>query len=198
MHMEYRGDSEGDVEVDTTLFLVGKGITYDTGGSDVKAGGVMAGMHRDKCGAAAIVGFMRTLAFLRPAGLRVVAHLAFVRNGVGPEACVADEIITSRAGKRVRIGNTDAEGRMIMTDLLCLAKEEVRDIFSRLINGLCLHFWSSPISSEAMSRRVTFESPLFFILYINNATTKPPAECFLNLLRLISNQPLQQLLTRCI
>lgn len=122
IHLEYRGGEK----VDTSLFVVGKGITFDTGGSDVKAGGVMAGMHRDKCGAAAVAGFLRTLALLRPAGLRVVAHLAFVRNALGPNAYVADEIITSRAGKRVRIGNTDAEGRMVMSDLLCLAKEEVR------------------------------------------------------------------------
>ncbi|KAL5111559.1 putative aminopeptidase [Taenia crassiceps] len=120
IHLEYRGGEK----VDTSLFVVGKGITFDTGGSDVKAGGVMAGMHRDKCGAAAVAGFLRTLALLRPAGLRVVAHLAFVRNALGPNAYVADEIITSRAGKRVRIGNTDAEGRMVMSDLLCLAKEE--------------------------------------------------------------------------
>jgi hypothetical protein len=45
--------------VDKTLFLVGKGVTYDTGGADIKAGGVMAGMSRDKCGAAAVAGFMQ-------------------------------------------------------------------------------------------------------------------------------------------
>lgn len=42
-----------------TLLLVGKGVTYDTGGADIKAGGVMAGMSRDKCGAAAVAGFMK-------------------------------------------------------------------------------------------------------------------------------------------
>lgn len=45
--------------VDKTLFLVGKGVTFDTGGADIKAGGVMAGMSRDKCGAAAVAGFMQ-------------------------------------------------------------------------------------------------------------------------------------------
>ncbi|OTF80463.1 aminopeptidase-like protein, partial [Euroglyphus maynei] len=43
-----------------TIFLVGKGVTYDTGGCDIKSGGVMAGMHRDKCGAAAVAGFLET------------------------------------------------------------------------------------------------------------------------------------------
>ena len=51
--------------VEETLFLVGKGITYDTGGADIKYGGVMAGMHRDKCGAAAIAGMFHTLHLLK-------------------------------------------------------------------------------------------------------------------------------------
>lgn len=55
--LEYTG--EGNTE--KTLFLVGKGVTYDTGGADIKAGGVMAGMHRDKCGAAAVAGFFKIL-----------------------------------------------------------------------------------------------------------------------------------------
>ena len=50
--------------VKTTLYLVGKGVTYDTGGADIKAGGVMAGMSRDKCGAAAVAGFMQGCAFI--------------------------------------------------------------------------------------------------------------------------------------
>ncbi|VDD77364.1 unnamed protein product [Mesocestoides corti] len=119
--LEYTG---GGNQVDTSLFLVGKGITYDTGGCDIKAGGVMAGMHRDKCGAAAVAGFFKTLSLLEPPGLRVSGYLALVRNSVGSNGYVADEIITSRAGKRIRIGNTDAEGRMVMTDLLCEAKEK--------------------------------------------------------------------------
>lgn len=42
-----------------TLFLIGKGVTYDTGGADIKSGGAMAGMSRDKCGAACVAGFMK-------------------------------------------------------------------------------------------------------------------------------------------
>ncbi|KAM7540222.1 hypothetical protein Aperf_G00000037969 [Anoplocephala perfoliata] len=122
--LEYHAGGNRCEDVNFTLILIGKGITYDTGGSDVKADGHMAGMSRDKCGAAAIAGFMRVLSKLRPQNLCVIAHLALVRNGIGPEAFVADEIITSRAGRRIRVGNTDGEGRMVMADLLCLAKEE--------------------------------------------------------------------------
>ncbi|KAH8361882.1 hypothetical protein KR200_006266, partial [Drosophila serrata] len=108
-----------------TLMLVGKGVTYDTGGADIKAGGVMAGMSRDKCGAAAAAGFMQVVNELQPDDIHVVAALCMVRNSVGEECYVADEIITSRAGLHVRIGNTDAEGRMCMTDALCRMKEMV-------------------------------------------------------------------------
>lgn len=92
-------------------------MTYDTGGCDVKAGGAMAGMSRDKCGAAAAAGFVALCARLRPA-LRVTAALALVRNSIGEEAYVADELLRSRGGLAVRVGNTDAEGRMAMADLL--------------------------------------------------------------------------------
>ncbi|KJE92586.1 hypothetical protein CAOG_003521 [Capsaspora owczarzaki ATCC 30864] len=110
-------------EIKETLLLVGKGITYDTGGADLKVGGAMAGMHRDKCGAAAIAGLFRTISLLQPKGVAVIAKLAMVRNSIGADAYVSDEIIRARSGARVRIGNTDAEGRMVMADLLCHMKE---------------------------------------------------------------------------
>merc|ERR1712142_603775 len=109
---------EGEGSVKKTVYLVGKGITYDTGGADIKAGGVMAGMSRDECGAAAAAGLMKTLAEIQPANIKVVAALCMVRNSVGANSYVADEIITSRAGVRLRVGNTDAEGRMAMADPL--------------------------------------------------------------------------------
>ncbi|XP_077456503.1 putative aminopeptidase W07G4.4 [Stigmatopora argus] len=118
--LEYCG--EGPVR--KTLMLVGKGITYDTGGADIKAGGFMAGMHRDKCGAAAVAGFFQILAKMKPKNLKVLGAMAMVRNSVGSDCYVADELVLSRAGRRVRVGNTDAEGRMVMVDLLCEMKEK--------------------------------------------------------------------------
>ncbi|XP_068166693.1 putative aminopeptidase W07G4.4 [Antennarius striatus] len=114
----------GEGPVQKTLMLVGKGITYDTGGADIKAGGVMAGMHRDKCGAAAVAGFFQILAKLKPKHLKVIGAMAMVRNSVGADCYVADELVVSRARRRVRVGNTDAEGRMVMVDLLCEMKEK--------------------------------------------------------------------------
>lgn len=116
---------EGSVVTDSIL-LVGKGVTYDTGGADIKAGGIMAGMSRDKCGAAAVAGFMKVVSELKPKNIKVIGALSLVRNSVGENSYVADEVIRARSGKRVRVGNTDAEGRMIMADVLCHMKEIVK------------------------------------------------------------------------
>lgn len=119
--MRYNGSGP----IEKTIYLVGKGVTYDTGGCDIKAGGVMAGMHRDKCGSAAVAAFLKVVDELRPANVNVVGAMAMVRNSVGSNAYVSDEIVTSRAGVRVRIGNTDAEGRMAMTDVICKVSTEM-------------------------------------------------------------------------
>lgn len=111
-----------DGSLSSDLWLVGKGVTYDTGGADVKTGGSMAGMSRDKCGAAVAAGFMASLATLRPAGMRATALLGLVRNSVGADAYVSDEIIVSHGGARVLVRNTDAEGRMVLADLLSHAR----------------------------------------------------------------------------
>jgi leucyl aminopeptidase len=120
VRLEYLGDGP----TTRTLMLAGKGLTYDTGGADIKAGGAMAGMSRDKGGGAAVAGLFRTLAELAPAGVRVVAEIGAVRNSIGAESFVSDEIIKSHAGCRVRIGNTDAEGRLVLADLLSHLRED--------------------------------------------------------------------------
>lgn len=102
-----------------TVILVGKGVTYDTGGADIKAGGIMAGMSRDKCGAAFVGGFMKYVNETKPQHTNVIGVMCMVRNSVGEECYVSDEVITARSGARVRVGNTDAEGRMCMADALC-------------------------------------------------------------------------------
>jgi leucyl aminopeptidase len=123
VHLEYVG--KGPIE--RTILLAGKGLTYDTGGADLKVGGHMAGMSRDKGGAAAVAGLLRTLAELKPERVRVIGLLGVVRNSIGADAFVTDEIITSHAGVRVRIGNTDAEGRLVLADLLSQLRVTARD-----------------------------------------------------------------------
>lgn len=114
VRMEYKPTGK----IERTILIAGKGVTYDTGGADLKVNGVMAGMSRDKGGAAAAAGVVLAAAKLKLKGVQVIAELGLVRNSIGADAFVADEIIKSHAGCRVRIGNTDAEGRLVLADLL--------------------------------------------------------------------------------
>jgi leucyl aminopeptidase len=120
LRLELRGAGE----VTRTHLFAGKGLVYDTGGADLKTDGHMAGMSRDKGGAAAVLGLFAAAARRAPVGVRLVAELGLVRNSIGPDAFVSDEIITSHAGVRVRIGNTDAEGRLVLADLLSHLRED--------------------------------------------------------------------------
>lgn len=104
--------------VTETLILIGKGVTYDTGGADIKINGKMVSMSRDKCGAAAVAGFVKACSILKPTHLKVVGVLCLCRNSVGENSYVSDELLLSKSGKTVRIGNTDAEGRLAMADSL--------------------------------------------------------------------------------
>lgn len=122
IRLEYQGEGE----ITETLLFAGKGLVYDTGGADLKTGGAMAGMSRDKGGAAAVAGFLKTVAMLKPKGLKVIAEIGAVRNSIGADAFVPDEIITSHAGVRVRIGNTDAEGRLVLADLMSHLREDAK------------------------------------------------------------------------
>ncbi|KAF7731607.1 Cytosol aminopeptidase, catalytic domain [Apophysomyces ossiformis] len=123
VHFEYVAPDQQKVK--ENLYFVGKGVTYDTGGADIKCSGHMRDMSRDKCGAAAVAGFFKTVELLQPENVNLTAGLALVRNSIGSDSYVCDEVIYSRNGTRVLVGNTDAEGRMVMTDLLCEFKERV-------------------------------------------------------------------------
>lgn len=119
--------------VTQTLLFAGKGLVYDTGGADLKINGGMAGMSRDKGGAAAVAGFLKTVALLKPAGVKVIAEIGAVRNSIGSDAFVPDEIIKSHAGVRVRIGNTDAEGRLVLADLMSHLKLAAADAINPVL-----------------------------------------------------------------
>lgn len=73
--------------------LVGKGVTIDTGGTDLKTGGAMFGMTHDKYGASNVAGFFKALDALRPKGIKVVAYMSMVRNSIGANSYTCDEII---------------------------------------------------------------------------------------------------------
>jgi len=128
----------GPTDAKHTIILCGKGVTYDTGGADLKTDGSMAGMSRDKGGAAAVAGVLRAISLLAVPGVRVIGLLGLVRNSIGEESFVSDEIIRARSGVRVRIGNTDAEGRLVLADLVAAAKEIAQDLDPTKVSILTL------------------------------------------------------------
>ena len=119
-----------------TIYLIGNGVTYDSGGADLKVGGTMNGLKTDKGGAGACAGIMRAIAHIKPKGVKVIAYLGMVRNSIGSNAYVADEIIQGHSGRRVLVVNTDAEGRMVMADLLSLARTRIKKEKNNLLKQI--------------------------------------------------------------
>ncbi|KAJ2699014.1 hypothetical protein H4218_002932 [Coemansia sp. IMI 209128] len=121
--LEYR--SPAPAEVQEHLYLVGKGVTYDTGGITLKIGAAMRGMSRDKLGACGVAGFALATALVQERRVNLSCILAFERNSIGPNALLPDEVVVSRAGVRVLINDTDAEGRLVMTDPVAECRERI-------------------------------------------------------------------------
>lgn len=107
--------------------LVGKGVTFDTGGLDIKSAAGMLTMKKDMGGAANVLGLAHVIVSLGlPVRLRVL--LPVVENSISANAFRPGDILKSRLGLTVEIGNTDAEGRLILADALALADEEEPDV----------------------------------------------------------------------
>lgn len=103
------------------VVLVGKGITFDSGGISLKPGEGMDEMKFDMCGAASVLGTFKTLGLLKPK-LNVVGLIPTCENMPSGRALKPGDIITSMSGQTVEILNTDAEGRLILNDALTYAK----------------------------------------------------------------------------
>jgi leucyl aminopeptidase len=107
--------------------LVGKGVTFDTGGLDIKTASGMLMMKKDMGGAANILGLAHTIMSAKlPVRLRVL--LPVVENSIAGNSFRPGDVLRSRAGLTVEIGNTDAEGRLILADALTFADEESPDL----------------------------------------------------------------------
>ncbi|MDB5397633.1 MAG: leucyl aminopeptidase [Rhodospirillales bacterium] len=107
---------------DPEITLIGKGITFDTGGLDIKTGSSMGLMKKDMGGAAHALALGQ---MIMEAGLKVRLRIlmAVAENAVGPNANRPGDVIRTRAGLSVEIGNTDAEGRLVLADMLAAACE---------------------------------------------------------------------------
>lgn len=109
---------------DKPAVLVGKTMTYDTGGLSLKVNNGMVGMKRDKDGGCAVIGAMHAIATAIKPDRPVVALLCAAENSVSDEAYRPDDVLTYRNGVTVEITNTDAEGRLVLADGLCWACEK--------------------------------------------------------------------------
>jgi leucyl aminopeptidase len=105
-----------------TLALVGKGVTFDSGGLDLKPSSAMALMKKDLGGAATVLGAFQAISVLS-SPLHLVCVLGLAENAVGPRSYRPGDIVTSKAGLTIEITNTDAEGRVVLADALVLARE---------------------------------------------------------------------------
>jgi leucyl aminopeptidase len=105
------------------LVFVGKGITFDSGGLSIKPTASMVSMKHDMSGGAAVVGALRACALLK-LPMHVVGIVGAVENMPSGTAYRPDDILTSMSGKTIEIGNTDAEGRLVLADMLHYAKTE--------------------------------------------------------------------------
>ena len=111
--LEYQGSKKWP-----TLMLVGKGLTFDSGGISLKPAAGMEDMKYDMCGGAAVICAMQVIARERPKGLNVVALVPTTENLSGASAIKPGDIITHYGGTTSEVINTDAEGRLILADAL--------------------------------------------------------------------------------
>jgi len=156
--LRWTGAAKGDAPV----VLVGKGITFDTGGISLKPGGEMDEMKFDMAGAASVLGTLRAVAELK-LPLNVVGLIPSCENMPAGNAVKPGDVVTSLSGQTIEILNTDAEGRLILCDALTYAERfkpaAVIDIAT--LTGACMvslgqhrsGLWSNddPLAAELLS-----------------------------------------------
>jgi len=123
IHLTYKPTKKAKKKI----VLVGKGLTYDSGGLSLKPADFMVTMKSDKSGGSAVLGVMSAIADLN---LPIEVHgiIGAVENMIGGDAYKPDDILKAKNGKTIEIRNTDAEGRLVLADCLCYAQDEIKDI----------------------------------------------------------------------
>lgn len=134
IHMQYKSPN-----AHKKLAIIGKGITFDSGGLDIKPASSMLTMKDDMSGAAAILGVMSIIRELKP-NIELHALIAACENMPGASAYKPGDVLIAKNGKTIEVDNTDAEGRLTLADALCYACElgvdEVIDIAT--LTGACV------------------------------------------------------------
>ncbi|MDB5028090.1 MAG: Leucyl aminopeptidase, partial [Candidatus Eremiobacteraeota bacterium] len=133
--MTYRGDPSST----ETLALVGKGLTFDSGGISIKPAENMHEMKYDMSGGAGVIAAMWAIGKLRPK-INVIGLIPSSENLPGPRAMKPGDILKAMNGKTIEVINTDAEGRLILADALCYAKQlgATKIIDAATLTGACV------------------------------------------------------------
>ena len=105
-----------------TTAIIGKGITFDSGGQNLKPTGSIETMRTDMAGTAAVLGTMKALSVYKPK-INVVGMCCLAHNAIGKNAFFPGDIYTSYSGKTVEINSTDAEGRLVLADTISYCKD---------------------------------------------------------------------------
>jgi leucyl aminopeptidase len=124
---------------ESPIVLVGKGVTFDSGGISLKPGAAMDEMKFDMCGAASVLGTMSAVAELQ-LPMNIVGIVPAVENMPDGKAIKPGDIVTSMSGKTIEILNTDAEGRLILCDALTYAEKYEPDVVIDIatLTGACI------------------------------------------------------------
>jgi len=123
-----------------TIALVGKGLTYDSGGLSLKPATAMVTMKMDKAGACAVLGIIKAVSELK-LDIEVHAFVGAVENMIGGNAYKPDDVLTSRKGDTIEVRNTDAEGRLVLADVLDYAQDKVKSDYLfdfATLTGACM------------------------------------------------------------
>lgn len=120
IHLAYKPTSPKKI-----ITLVGKGLTYDSGGLSLKAAASMVTMKMDKAGGCAVMGIIKAVSELK-LDIEVHAFVGAVENMIGGNAYKPDDVLRAKNGKTIEVRNTDAEGRLVLADVLGYAQANVK------------------------------------------------------------------------
>ena len=151
---------QGKEQWEDVIGLVGKGITFDTGGYSIKTKAGIVGMKTDMGGAAAVLGAMEIIGELKPEQ-NVVAVIPSTDNMISGNAFKPDDVITSMSGKTIEVLNTDAEGRLVLADAVTYAKHhgaqylvDVATLTGGVITALGVHTTGAMTNHETLYEQV--------------------------------------------
>jgi len=152
--LEYKGGKTKSAPV----ALVGKGVTFDTGGNSLKSPDSMVGMKYDMCGAATVIGTFKAAAELK-LPINLVGIIAAVENMPGGTAYKPEDILTSLSGQTIEVISTDAEGRLILADALTYCERykpdvviDIATLTGAVVIALGIHATGLLSNNEALSK----------------------------------------------